>query len=194
VANQSSGTVPVIDTESDYVIKTIRHVGTKPHGIAITADGNKVYVTQLLFERPGPGETRPRTQTEGADDGRVGRVTVIDSHTNSVITTVFLNPLATVGDALRSDGNTLAREPLSTPPAFDNVTGHNSTPGRMHLRRLSFRLFNFPLAVAPRTIQPGRLPATRASGFSSFGESRPEDIPLRRCWEYIEGPKTKWRT
>lgn len=123
VANQSSETVSVIDTERDYVIKTIHRVGTKPHGIAITADGKKVYVTQLLSERPGPGETRPLTESEGSDDGRVGRVTVIDTHSNDVINTVILNPLPNVGDAFKSDGNTLAREPLSTPPLFDNVTG-----------------------------------------------------------------------
>ena len=123
VANQSSATVSVIDTKRDRVVKTIREVGTKPHGVAITADGDKVYVTQLLSERPKSGETRPLTQTEGADDGRVGRVTVIDAHTNHVISTVILNPLPNTG--FLSDGNTLAREPLSNPnpPVFDNVTG-----------------------------------------------------------------------
>ena len=80
-------------------------------------------MTQLLSERPESGETRPLTQTEGADDGRVGRVTVIDAHTNHVINTVILNPLPNTG--FLSDGNTLAREPLSNPnpPVFDNVTG-----------------------------------------------------------------------
>ena len=124
VANQSSETVSVIDTKQDRVIETIKKgVGTKPHGIAITADGKKVYVTQLLSERPAPGETRPLTQSEGADDGRVGRVTVIDARTNQVINTVILNPLPDTG--FRSDGNTLAREPLTTPtpPVFDNITG-----------------------------------------------------------------------
>jgi YVTN family beta-propeller protein len=124
VANQSSETVSVIDTKRGRVIKTIEDVGTKPHGLAITADGKKVYVTQLLSERPAPGETRPLTQTEGADNGRVGRVTVIDAHSNHVINTVILNPLPDTG--FRSDGNTLAREPITTPPAppvFDNITG-----------------------------------------------------------------------
>jgi YVTN family beta-propeller protein len=123
VANQSSGTVSVINTEWDFVVDTIRHVGTKPHGIAITADGKKVYVTQLLSEQPAPGETRPLTQTEGADNGRVGRVTVIDADEKKVINTVILNPLPNVGDAFKSDGDTLARQPTSTPPVFDNVTG-----------------------------------------------------------------------
>ena len=85
VANQSSETVSVIDTKWDHVVKTIKGVGTKPHGIAITADGRKVYVTQLLSERPGPKDTRPLTQSEGTDDGRVGRVTVIDAYSYHVI-------------------------------------------------------------------------------------------------------------
>jgi YVTN family beta-propeller protein len=121
VTNQSSETVSVIDTRTDHVIRTIDDVGTKPHGIAVTADGKKVYVTQLLSERPAPGETRPLTQTEGADDGRVGRVTVIDASTYQLVQTVILHPLANVGNAFRSDGNTLAREPLTT--TFDNVVG-----------------------------------------------------------------------
>jgi YVTN family beta-propeller protein len=125
IANQSSETVSVIDTKWNRVIKTIKEVGTKPHGIAITADGRKVYVTQLLSERPAAGDPRPLTQSEGSDNGRVGRVTVIDAHTDHVIKTVILNPLPNVGDAFKSDGNTLAREPLTNPPppVFDNVTG-----------------------------------------------------------------------
>jgi YVTN family beta-propeller protein len=121
VTNQSSATVSVIDTKRDKVVETIRGVGTKPHGIAITADGKKVYVTQLLSERSGPTDTRPLTQSEGTDNGRVGRVTVIDAPTNHVLTTVILNPIPATG--FLSDGNTLAREPLSNPPVFDNVTG-----------------------------------------------------------------------
>jgi YVTN family beta-propeller protein len=112
VANQSSATVSVIDTKRDKVVKTIADVGTKPHGIAITADGKKVYVTQLLSERPAPGDLRPLTQSEGADNGRVGRVMVIDAHSNHVINTVILNPLPNVGNAFLSIGNTLARRPL----------------------------------------------------------------------------------
>src|SRR5262245_41299839 len=107
IANQSSETVSVIDTKHDHVVETIKEVGTKPHGIAITADGSKVYVTQFLSQRPGPADNRPLTQSEGTDNGRVGRVTVIDAHNNQVVTTVILNPVANVGDAFRSDGNTL---------------------------------------------------------------------------------------
>jgi YVTN family beta-propeller protein len=120
VTNQSSETVSVIDTKHDKVIETIDHVGTKPRGIGITTDG-KVYVTQLMSERPVRNEARPLTQTEGADDGRVGRVTVIDGHSYHVLGTAVLNPIPNLGDAFKSDGNTLAREPLSG--VLDNVSG-----------------------------------------------------------------------
>ncbi len=121
VANQSSDNVSVINTKADLLVKTISNVGPKPHGIAITADGKKMYVTQFLAQvRPG-NPPRPLTQTEGADDGREGRVTVIDAVTNRVIKTVVLNPLANVGAFFLADGNTLAREPLTG--MFNNVSG-----------------------------------------------------------------------
>jgi YVTN family beta-propeller protein len=120
VTNQSSNTVSVIDTDSDEVVRTIRKVGQKPHGIAITADGRKVFVTQFLALKPS-NDPRPLTQSEGADDGREGRVTIIDGHSYEVIATVALRPLADVGAAFKSDGNTLKREPLTQ--TFDNVSG-----------------------------------------------------------------------
>jgi YVTN family beta-propeller protein len=118
VANQSSNTVSVIDTASDYVVATIKGVGARPHSLAITADGRQVYVTQFLA-LPRAGDPRPLTQTEGADDGREGRVTIIDAYANTVAGTVALNPIVNTG--FLSDGNTLGREPLTT--VFDNVTG-----------------------------------------------------------------------
>ena len=120
VANQSSETVSVINTRRDEVIDTIQHVGSKPHAIAISADSHRVFVTQFLALKRG-SDLRPLTQSEGADDGREGRVTVINSSSHNVIGTVVLNPLANTG--FLSDGNTLGREPLGNPPAFDNVTG-----------------------------------------------------------------------
>ena len=119
VTNQSQNTISVINTRLDRVVDTIRNVGLKPHGIAVSPDGDKLYVTQLLSSRPAPQETRPRTQSEGADDGRVGRVTVIDAHWHKVIGTVILNPTL-IAPFFQSDGNTLAREPLTT--TFDNRT------------------------------------------------------------------------
>ena len=118
VANQSSDSVSVINTRRDVVIRTIRDVGPKPHGIAITADGRKVYVTHFLAQVPA-NDPRPLTQSEGADDGREGRVTVIETLTNQVIATVSLSPFEE--NVFRSDGNTLAREPLTG--VFDNPTG-----------------------------------------------------------------------
>ena len=100
--------VSVINTRNDQVVRTIEDVGAKPHGVAITADGSKVYVTQFLALEAGH-DPRPLTQSEGADNGREGRVTVIDTQANSVIRTVVLNPLANVGNAFQSNGNTLAR-------------------------------------------------------------------------------------
>jgi YVTN family beta-propeller protein len=122
VANQSSGTVSVISTRGDYVLRTIEDVGEKPHGVAITGDGKKVYVTQFLALKPA-NDPRPLTESEGADDGREGRVTVINAHNHHVIDTVILKPIANVGAAFLSDGNTLAREPTQVPPVFDNVSG-----------------------------------------------------------------------
>ena len=125
VANQSSNTVSVINTAQDKVIKTIRNVGVKPHGLAVNGNGTRLLVTQFLALRRFD-DNRPLTRSEGADDGREGRVTVINANTFNVIGTVHLAPLANVGDAFKSDGNTLAREPLTTPPAapvFDNITG-----------------------------------------------------------------------
>src|SRR5262245_51221150 len=84
VANQSSDTVSVINTRRDEVIDTIDEVGVKPHGIAIDADGRKVFVTQFLALKPA-NDARPLTQSEGADDGREGRVTVINAHNNHVV-------------------------------------------------------------------------------------------------------------
>src|SRR5262245_61906210 len=126
IANQSSNSVSVINTRNDRVIKTIKKdVGSKPHGIAITADGSKVYVTQFLALKPA-NDPRPLTQSEGADNGREGRVTVIDSEKDKVIGTVALNPLANVGNAFQSIGNTLARRPLQQQggqPAALETTG-----------------------------------------------------------------------
>src|SRR5262249_54747785 len=52
---------------------------------------------------------------------REGRVTVINANNQKIIGMIRLTPLADVGAAFRSDGNTLAREPLTA--TFDNVSG-----------------------------------------------------------------------
>src|SRR5262245_13484804 len=119
VANQSSDDVSLISTATDAVVKTIRPVGPKPRGIAVSADGTKVYVTQFLSQSPADGESRPLTQTEGADDGRVGRVTVLDGVGNRPVKIVTLKAFD-VANFFKSDGNTLKREPLTG--VFDNPT------------------------------------------------------------------------
>jgi YVTN family beta-propeller protein len=129
VTNQSSDDVSLINTSTDTVIKTIRPVGPKPRGIAVSADGTKVYVTQFLSQSPKDGETRPLTQTEGADDGRVGRVTVLDGVGNRPIKVITLSSFD-VSTAFQSDGDTLGREPILTGrdannnpiPVFNNPT------------------------------------------------------------------------
>lgn len=117
VANHTSGTVSVIDTALDEVVQTIQGVGEKPHGIAISEDGSTVFVTQFLALKPAT-DPRPLTESEGADDGREGRVTVIDAQTLSIVATVALNPIAV--PQFLSDGNTLQREPLTM--TLDNPT------------------------------------------------------------------------
>ena len=108
----------MISTRRNEVVETIKNVGVKPHGIAISADGKRVFVTQFLALKPA-GDSRPLTQSEGADDGREGRITVINAQSNHVIGAVRLTPLPDTG--FLSGGNTLAREPLTA--VFDNVTG-----------------------------------------------------------------------
>jgi YVTN family beta-propeller protein len=119
VANQSSDDVSLINTATDVVTKTIRPVGPKPHGIAVSADGTKVYVTQFLSQSKADDDLRPLTQTEGADDGRVGRVTVLDGVGDRPIRVVTLKSFD-VAAFFQSDGNTLAREPLTA--VFNNPT------------------------------------------------------------------------
>lgn len=120
VANQSSDSVSVINTRRDVVVKTIDHVGSKPHAIAITPDGRTAYVTQFLA-MPRKRDPRPLTQTEGADDGREGLVTVINTRNNEIFGFVPLTPI--VENVFLSDGNTLGREPTQPTPVFDNPTG-----------------------------------------------------------------------
>jgi len=161
VANQSSETVSVIDTNADRVVATIQQVGSKPHGIAITADGSKVYITQFLAVRRA-GDTRPLTQTEGADDGREGRVTVINGHSNQVLGAIALAPIAVTG--FLSDGNTLAREPLTPapgPPMFDNVTG--AFPNLLESIVVREQTPTFRARARRRTVHSGSTSTCRAA-------------------------------
>jgi YVTN family beta-propeller protein len=104
VANLAADSVSVIDTASDTVVKTILNVGAKPRAIAVAEIGGqtKVYVTQFLAQLADNG--RPIDQNEGRDDGREGRVTVIDGATDNVVKTIKLTAKAT---GFQSDGSTL---------------------------------------------------------------------------------------
>jgi YVTN family beta-propeller protein len=104
VANFSSDDVSVIDTRSDTVVKTITGVGAKPRAIAVAEVGGKtkVYVTQFLAQLVD--DARSIDQKEGRDDGREGRVTLIDAATDSVTKTIKLAAKAT---GFQSDGSTL---------------------------------------------------------------------------------------
>src|SRR3954453_21167845 len=44
VPNEGSGTVSVIDTATDKVVRTLR-IGTKPRGIAAAPDGKRIFVS-----------------------------------------------------------------------------------------------------------------------------------------------------
>ena len=104
VSNLSSGSVSVIDTYYDTVSKTIPDVGAKPSAIALAEAGGKtkVYVTQFLAQLVD--DARSVEQKEGRDDGRDGRVTVIDAGTDTVTKTIHLTAKAT---GFKSDGSTL---------------------------------------------------------------------------------------
>jgi YVTN family beta-propeller protein len=110
VTNFTSDSVSVIDTTTDAVVRTIQ-VGPKPRGIAINSDGT-VYVTQFLAQLRAGG-------VEGADDGKEGRVTVINSATDTVTGTVVLNPLADTG--FKAAGDALGRIPPGA--SFTFTTG-----------------------------------------------------------------------
>jgi YVTN family beta-propeller protein len=115
VANFSSDTVSVISTATDTVIRTIALPASnpKPRGIAINTDGT-VYVTGFLAQLRAGG-------VEGADDGKEGHVTLINSATDTVSGTVTLNPITNTG--FNSNGSALDRINSTNPATFTFVTG-----------------------------------------------------------------------
>lgn len=117
VSNARSNTVSVIDTSTDAVVGTIA-VGPEPRGIAITNDGDgddldeTVYVTQFLaLLAPG--------RTEGQDDAKTGRVSVIPTGSNTVAATAVLQPLAST--RFKANGDALGR--IAPGASFSFVTG-----------------------------------------------------------------------
>jgi YVTN family beta-propeller protein len=104
VANFSSDSVSVINTATDTVTATITGVGAKPRGVAVAEIGGrtKVYVTQFLAQLVD--DARTVDEKEGRDDGREGRVTVLDAGTDTVSKTIKLAARLT---GFKSDGSTL---------------------------------------------------------------------------------------
>lgn len=119
VANFSSDTVSVINTATDIVLTTIPlPPNAKPRAVGIDDDGT-VYVTQFLAQLRN--DARTAAEKEGSDDGKEGRVTVIDSATNTILATVVLNPILDTG--FQSNGSVLGRIPATDPATFTFVTG-----------------------------------------------------------------------
>ncbi len=118
VSNARSNTISVIDTSSDAVTKTIFNVGIEPRGMAISNDGDAddndetLYVTQFL-SLPVTG------RVDGQDDGKAGHVTVISTATDTVLSSVTINPIADTG--FKAQGDALGRVPPG--PNFVFTTG-----------------------------------------------------------------------
>jgi YVTN family beta-propeller protein len=123
VANSNSGDVSVISTLDHTVLQTIPNVGYQPHGLAFA--GGRLYVTQLLAQLRNNG--RPVERNEGEDDGKEGRITVINTATDTVEQTIALNPLTPFQVGFKSNGSTLDRIPprnnAAGQPVFDFDTG-----------------------------------------------------------------------
>jgi YVTN family beta-propeller protein len=122
VSNARSNTISVIDTASDTVTKTIA-VNAEPRGLAITNDGDAddddetVYVTHFLsFPQAG--------KIDGQDDAKTGRVSVLSTTTDTVISVIAVNPIGDTG--FKALGDALARiaPPANPVPAdFKFTTG-----------------------------------------------------------------------
>lgn len=90
VTGTSSSEVVVVDTEQLAVTARIA-VGSLPYALTVSDDGDAddgdehIFVTHLLaFQRPGAAEA--------TDDGREGRVTVLDTATHSIVREIVLKP------------------------------------------------------------------------------------------------------
>jgi YVTN family beta-propeller protein len=108
VANSNSGDVTVLRTADNTVIRTIPNVGYQPHGLAF--NNGRLYVTQLLAQLRDNGRAVERN--EGEDDGKEGRITVINTATDTVEQTLVLNPLTPAQVGFKSSGSTLDRIPI----------------------------------------------------------------------------------
>ena len=107
VSNARSSSISVIDTASDTVTKTIP-VDAEPRGIAITNDGDAddldetVYVTHFLsFPQVG--------KVDGQDDAKAGRVSILSTATDTIVSVATVFPIADTG--FLAAGDAIARIP-----------------------------------------------------------------------------------
>ena len=107
VSNARSKSISVIDTASDTVTKTIP-VDAEPRGIAITNDGDAddldetVYVTHFLsFPQVG--------KVDGQDDAKAGRVSILSTATDTIVSVATVFPIADTG--FLAAGDAIARIP-----------------------------------------------------------------------------------
>jgi YVTN family beta-propeller protein len=123
-ANMSSNDITVIRTSDFRVIGTIPNVGENPRGLTIA--NRKLYVTQWIAQIRS-NDPRPADQREGRDDSREGRVTVINTATDTVVRTIVLNPMDPARVGFKSNGSTLDKVPPRNDAAgnqiFDTDTG-----------------------------------------------------------------------
>ena len=111
VTNARSNTVSVIDTAASRVIKTITGVGFEPRGLAITNDNDEndddelVYVTQFFATPNG-------AKLDGEDDSKSGRVSIVRTSDDTVVTEVEMKPIRDTG--FKAPGDAIAR---IAPPA-----------------------------------------------------------------------------
>ena len=62
VPNEGSGTISVVDTESDKLVGEIK-AGSKPRGTAATRDGKRLYVSDQPNNRPIVIDLEARKET-----------------------------------------------------------------------------------------------------------------------------------
>ena len=157
VANFSSDSVSVINTTTDQVTGTIALPATnsKPRAIAVSTD-NKVYVTSFLAHLRDDGRTVD--QKEGRDDGKEGRVTVISSTTDTILSTVVLEPVADTG--FLSNGSVLDRIPATDPATFTFTTAPSRTCCKGSPSRRDMRTSR--VSARPRMARSGSTSTCRA--------------------------------
>jgi YVTN family beta-propeller protein len=125
VANSNSGDLTVIAIQPGQVVVTgtIPNAGYQPTGLAF-ANGT-LYVSQRLAQLRNNG--RPVDKNEGADDGKEGRITAVNTANDTIAGTLVLNPLSPAQVGFKSNGSTLDRIPqrkdASGNEIFDFPTG-----------------------------------------------------------------------